>query len=122
MGHPAVVHGVPQRPRGVFNLQLEICARDGNDFDRFLELLMQLADVLVDLPFMQDVVVHFGERRVPGRDASQRNNEFQEVGVGLLPERFRRAAKQIVEERGDGIRDRVRVEIVVQRVVADVGV
>ena len=39
-----------------------------------------------------------------------------------MPERFRRFSKQVVEQAGDCIRDGVRIQIVVQRVVAVTGI
>ena len=48
----------------------------------------------------------------------QQDDELDEVGVRLLPERLFALAEQVVQQRGDAVRQRVRVEIVVQRVVA----
>ncbi len=63
-----------------------------------------------------------GERGVPVADATQRDHELQQVGVGLLPERFLGPPEEVVQQRSQGIGHGVRVEIVVQRVVAEPGV
>ena len=83
---------------------------------------LQPADVAIDQLVVQDVAVHLGERGVAVGEASQQDHELQQVGVRLLPERLLALAEQVVQQRGDGIGHRVGVEIVVQRVVADVGV
>ena len=95
---------------------------NGDHFLRLPELRLQRADVLVNLVVLDDVAVDLGEGRIAVRDAAQRDDELQEIGVGLLPERFLRFPEQVVQQRGDGIRHRIGIEIVVQRVVADAGV
>ena len=55
-------------------------------------------------------------------DLVQQDDELDEVRVGLLPERFLAFAEEIVQQRRDVVRERVGVEVVVQRVVAVVGV
>ncbi len=52
----------------------------------------------------------------------KKDDELHEVGVGLLPEGLLATAKEIVEERGNVVRERVGVEIVVKRVVAVIGI
>ena len=52
----------------------------------------------------------------------QKDDELHEIGVGLLPERLLATAKEIIEKRSDVVRERVRVEIVVKRVVAVLGI
>ena len=49
----AVVDGAPECPRCVSKLQLVLRARHGNDLGRVLELLVERADVLVDLALVQ---------------------------------------------------------------------
>ena len=55
-------------------------------------------------------------------DLVKKDDEFDEVGVRLLPEWFLATAKEIVQERGDVVREGVGVEIVVKRVVAVLGI
>ena len=55
-------------------------------------------------------------------DLVQLDDELDEVRVGLLPERLLAFAEQIVQQRRDVVGQCVGVEIVVQRVVAVVGV
>ena len=55
-------------------------------------------------------------------DLVQQDDELDQVGIGLLPERFLAATEQVVEQRGDAIGQRVGLEVVVERVVAVRGV
>ena len=50
-------------------------------------------------------------------DLVQNNDELDRVGVGLLPKRFFTLAKQVVEERGDSVRQSITIEIVVKGIV-----
>ena len=75
-----------------------------------------------NLSIVQNVAVDLGERGVPVGESAKQNDELQQVRVCLLPERFLRSSEQIVQQRGDGIRHGVRVEVVVERVVTDAGV
>jgi hypothetical protein len=50
------------------------------------------------------------------------DDELHEVGIGLLPEGFLAFAEEIVEQRSNVVRERISVEVVVQRVVAVVRV
>ena len=104
---------LPQRPWRPANWSRSRRGHD-QDFAWLSELCRQIADVLVDQRVVDDVAVHLRKRRVAFADPPQRNHELQEIGVRLLPERFLAATEQIVEQRGDRVRDRVRVEIVVQ--------
>src|SRR5208283_424714 len=52
----------------------------------------------------------------------KKNDELDEIGVRLLPERLLAPAKEIVQERGDVIRQGVRVQVAVKRVVAILGI
>ena len=45
-----------------------------------------------------------------GQDAVQLDDPADEVGVGLLPKGFLALAEQLVEQRRDGVRERVRIE------------
>ena len=58
--------------------------------------------------------------RIHRSKTAQQNDELEQGGACLLPERLLRFAKQVVDDRCDGVRDRVRIEIVVARVVTDV--
>ena len=72
------------------------------------------------LPSVEDVAIHLRERRVAVRKAPKQDDELEQIGVRLLPERLLRLAEQVVDQRRDGIGDGVGIEIVVERVVADV--
>ena len=50
------------------------------------------------------------------------DDELDEVGVGLLPEGLLATAEQIVQERGDVVRQGVRFQVIVERVVAVLGI
>ena len=52
----------------------------------------------------------------------KKDDELDEVGVGLLPEWFLATAEKIVQERGDVVREGVSVQVVVKRVVAVLGI
>src|SRR5258708_15836636 len=67
-------------------------------------------------------LVDIEEGNVVVRGLMKKDDELHEVGVGLLPEGLLATAKEIVEERGNVVRERVGVEIVVKRVVAVLGI
>src|SRR5439155_18531690 len=50
------------------------------------------------------------------------DDELDEVGVRLLPERFLATAEKVVQERGDVVSEGVRVQVIVERVVAVFGI
>jgi hypothetical protein len=50
------------------------------------------------------------------------DDELDEIGVGLLPKRLLATAKEIVQERGDVVREGVGVQVIVKRVVAVLGI
>src|SRR5689334_13667020 len=52
----------------------------------------------------------------------QENDELDEVGVGLLPEGFLAPPEEVVEQRCDAVGKSIRVEFVVQGIVAIFGV
>ena len=120
--HVVVVLDVPVPPRHLRAVRLMVGLSNAQDGGRIRQFRLQSTDVAVDLPVLQHVAVHLRERRVAVGDAPQQDHELQQVGVGLLPERFLRLAEQVVQQRGDGVGHGVRVEVVVQRVVADAGV
>src|SRR5260221_13717352 len=51
-----------------------------------------------------------------------KDDEFDEVGVRLLPEGLLSTSEKVVQERGDVVRQGVGVEVVVERVVAVLGI
>ena len=67
---------------------------------------------------VDDVLVDLEERHVVVERLVQQDHELDEVRARLLPERLLAAAEQVGHQRGDAVRQRVGVEIVVQRVVA----
>ena len=93
--------------------QFVFLAREQDDVRRRGRRGLQPADVAIDQLVVQDVAVHLGERRVAIGEPAQQDHELQQVGVRLLPERLLALAEQVVQQRGDGIGHRVRVEIVV---------
>src|SRR5579859_1848475 len=52
----------------------------------------------------------------------KKDDELDEIGVRLLPEWFFAAAKEVVEERSDVVRQGVSVQVAVKRVVAVLGI
>ena len=52
----------------------------------------------------------------------EKDDELHEVGICLLPEGFFAAPKQVVDEGGDAVGERVGIETVVERVVAVLGI
>ena len=123
MCHVRVAERHPQRPRRLPELRPGTTRGRREDVRRVDRTgALSAADVLVDQLVVDDVAVHLGERRVPVGDPAQRDDELQQIRVRLLPERFLRLAEQVVQQPADRVGDGVRVEIVVQRVVADAGV
>src|SRR5262249_198370 len=54
-------------------------------------------------------------------DLVEEGDEFQQIGVGLLPEWLLTSAKEIVEERGNVVGEGVGIEVVVERIVTVLG-
>ena len=79
-----------------------------------------MRDLGLNLAVLEDVAIHLGEGRVAVREAPQQDDELEQIRVRLLPERLLRLAEQVVDQRRDGVGNGVRIEIVVERVVADV--
>src|SRR5580704_15654941 len=67
-------------------------------------------------------LINIEEGHIVVGDLVKKDDEFNEVRVRLLPERFLTATEKIVQKRSDVICKRVRIEIVVKRVVAVVGI
>jgi hypothetical protein len=51
----------------------------------------------------------------------QQDDEFDKVGVGLLPERFLPSPEEVVEERSNVVRERVGVEVILEGIVSVLG-
>src|SRR5580704_7287948 len=62
------------------------------------------------------------QRDIAVGDLVQQDDEFDEIGIGLLPEGVVTASVEIVEQRSNVIGQCVGVEVIVQRVVAVLGV
>ena len=62
-------------------------------------------------------LVDVEERHVVVEHLVQQDDELDQVRVGLLPERFLAPAKEVVQETGDAVGQRVGIEVVVERVV-----
>ena len=82
------------------------------------KLLLPARDRLLNETFIDGVVIDLRECGVPVDHLAEENHELHEIGVRLLPERLLAAAVQIVQQAGDGVGERVRFEVVVERVVA----
>ena len=108
------VHGIPT------HLQLVVRERNHDHFWRLRQRRLQGTDLALDLRVFEDVAVHLRERRVAVDEPPQQDDELEQIGVGLLPEGLLGFAEQVVHQCGDRKGDRVRVEVVVERVVADV--
>src|SRR5712664_40034 len=67
-------------------------------------------------------LVDIEERDVVVGDLVKKDDELDEVGVRLLPEGFLATAKEIVQERGDVVRERVSVQVIVEGIVAVLGI
>jgi len=67
-------------------------------------------------------LVDIEERHVVVRDLMKKDDEFDEIGIRLLPEGFLATAKEIVQERGDVVGKGVSVQVIVERVVAVFGI
>src|SRR6202051_2273061 len=52
----------------------------------------------------------------------KKNDELDEIRVGLLPERFLASPEEVIQERSDVVGQSVRVEIVVQGIVPILGI
>jgi hypothetical protein len=75
--------------------------------------------VAFDETFVNRVAVHLGQGRVSVHHFAKQNQELHEIGVRLLPERLLASSVEVVEKRGDGVCERVRFEVVVERVVTE---
>ena len=75
-----------------------------------------------ELVRVDDVLVDLEERDVVVEDLMQEDHEFDEVRAGLLPKGLLPFAEEIRHQRGDAVGQGIRVEVVVQRVVAVAGV
>src|SRR6202042_1937577 len=51
-------------------------------------------------------------------DLVQKDDELHEVSVGLLPEGFLATAEKVIQERRDVVGECVRVEVIVEGVIA----
>jgi hypothetical protein len=49
------------------------------------------------------------------------DDEFHEIGVGLLPEGFLAPAEEVVQQRSDVVREGIGIEVVVKGVVTVLG-
>ena len=108
----------PGRPGAAGERQMVVVRGDPDARRRRAELLLAALDVPLDETLVNRVVIDLRERGVAVDDLAQQDQELDQVGVRLLPERLLAAAVQVVEQRRDRVRQRVRLEVVVQRVVA----
>src|SRR2546422_1961629 len=121
MSHMRLPKRRPQRPGRLADRPLVPFAADGDDIRRVREMVLERLQVLADQLVFDDVAVDLGEGRIAVGDPAQRNDKLEEIRVRLLPEGLLRLAEQVIEQAADRIGDGVRVEVVVQRVVADAG-
>ena len=64
--------------------------------------------------------VNIEQRHVVVEHLVQQDDELDQVRVGLLPERFLALAEEVVQQTRDAVRQRICLQIVVQRVVPKV--
>jgi len=84
--------------------------------------LLSLRDPFFEEPRRDRALVDIEERYVVIGDLVKEDDELDEVGVRLLPERLLASAKEIVEEGRDVVCESIRVKVTVERVVAVVGI
>ena len=84
--------------------------------------VLGLSDAVFEERRRDRALVDIEEGNVVVRGLVKKDDELDEIRVGLLPEWLLPPAKEIVEERSNVVRERVGVEVVVKRVVAVVGI
>src|SRR5258708_24803044 len=84
--------------------------------------LLRFLYALFEKGWRDRALIDIEEGHVVVGDLVKKDDEFNEVRVRLLPERFLTATEKIVQKRSDVIRKRIRIEIIVKRVVAVVGI
>ena len=116
MRHELRPVGEPMAPRQLGAVQAVLGNGDKDGLRWRRQRLHQASDVLVDLHVLEDVAVYLRECRVADVQASQQDHELDQVRDPAarssfdLPNRLLRSVAMA--------RDRIRVQIVVQRVVA----
>ena len=94
------------------------------DFDqevRVLKALFAFFDLLFQELRVDGAFVDIKEGHVVIEDLVQEDDELDQIRVGLLPEWFLAASKQVVEQRCDAEGQRVGVLVIVKRVVPVLG-
>src|SRR5262249_23780900 len=89
-------------------------------FRRLVEGGLQRTDLSFDFAVFEDVAVHLRERGIAVDETAQQNDELEQVRVRLLPEGFFGFSEEIVDQCRNRKGDRIGVQVVVKRVVADV--
>src|SRR3954468_19541105 len=88
----------PVRPRDTDHLELVVREWYHDHLWRLNQRWLQSTDVTFDLGILEDVAVHLRERRVAVDEPPQQNDEFEQIGIGLLPERLFGFAKEVVHQ------------------------
>src|ERR1700685_3241021 len=84
--------------------------------------LLGFGDPLFQERRRDGALVDIEEGDVVVGDLMEKDDELDEVGVRLLPERLLATAEKVVQKRGDVVREGVGVEVIVKRVVAVLGI
>ena len=84
--------------------------------------ILGLRDPLLEQRRRDGALVDIEEGHVVVGRLVKKNDELDEIGVRLLPEWFLAATEEIVQERGDVVRQGVSVQVAVKRVVAILGI
>src|SRR6266478_4167210 len=84
--------------------------------------VLGLRDPFFEKRWRDGALVDIEEGYVVVGGLMKKDDEFDEVGVRLLPEGLLSTSEKVVQERGDVVREGVGVEVVVERVVAVLGI
>ena len=84
--------------------------------------LLGFVDSLFEERRRDRALVDVKEGHVVVGNLMKKDDEFDEVGVRLLPERLLASSEKIIQKRSNVVRKRVCVEIIVKRVVAVFGI
>src|ERR1700751_1337729 len=79
---------------------------------------LRFGDLGLDFVGVYGRLVNVEQGYVAIQHLVQQDDELHQVGIGLLPEGLFATPEQVVEERSNAISQRIRLQFVVQRVVA----
>src|SRR6266436_4889994 len=84
--------------------------------------VLGLRDPFFEKRWRDGALVDIEEGYVVVGGLMKKDDEFDEVGVRLLPEGLLSTSEKVVQERGDVVSEGVGVEVIVERVVAILGI